>query len=47
MNLEQILLQENVIEIIEQNLKELLILIPKIKYMFGFEHKHSHHRLDV
>lgn len=35
------------VELISENMESLLILIPEIKNMIGFEHKHPHHHLDV
>lgn len=34
-------------ESISENMESLLALIPEIKNMIGFEHKHPHHHLDV
>lgn len=34
-------------ESISENMESLLTLIPEIKNMIGFEHKHPHHHLDV
>lgn len=45
--LRKILLSDNVSESINQNLEQLLELIPEIKHMIGFEHNHPHHHLDV
>ena len=45
--LEKILTSENVVEEINNNLEYLLTIIPDIKFMIGFEHKHPHHHLDV
>lgn len=45
--LENILMSDNVVESINNNLDYLLELIPEIKAMIGFEHKHPHHHLDV
>lgn len=45
--LEEILTNNNVVESINNNLDELLILIPELKFMIGFDHKHPHHHLDV
>lgn len=42
-----ILISNDVKENININLNYLLKLIPEIKYMIGFEHKHPHHHLDV
>ena len=47
MQLEEILTSNNIIEEINNNLDELLKLIPELKYMMFFEHKHPHHHLDV
>lgn len=45
--LEEILTDNNIIESINNNLDELLLLIPELKFMIGFDHKHPHHHLDV
>lgn len=45
--LEEILTDNNVVESINNNLDELLLLIPELKFMIGFDHKHPHHHLDV
>lgn len=42
-----ILISNNIKESINLNLNYLLELIPEIKYMICFEHKHPHHHLDV
>lgn len=42
-----ILMSENVVLSINENLGTLLMLIPELKPMIGFEHKHPHHHLDV
>ena len=39
--LEEILLKDNVVKSINDNLDKLIILIPEIKDMIGFEHKSS------
>ena len=44
---EKSLTGNNVAELINENMEYLLTLIPEIKYMIGFEHKHPHHHLDV
>ena len=45
--LEQILTSEDVVEKIRSNSDFLFSLIPELKYMVNFEHKHPHHHLDV
>lgn len=45
--LEKILKGRNVAQSIQENIGDLLMLIPEIKSMIGFEHKHPHHHLDV
>ena len=45
--LEQILRSKNVIEEIEANQEYILTLVPEIKAMIGFQHRHPHHHLDV
>ena len=47
LNLYRILMDSNVKESITSNLNCLIELIPEIKSMIGFEHKHPHHHLDV
>ena len=47
MILEEILTNDDVVESINDNLDYILDLIPEIKNMIGFEHKHPHHHLDV
>lgn len=47
MNLDDILLSDNVVECINNNLDYLLVLVPEIQYMIGFDQKHPHHHLDV
>lgn len=42
-----ILINDNIKESINLNLNYLLELIPEIRHMIGFEHKHPHHHLDV
>lgn len=42
-----ILMSDNIKESIDNNLDELINLIPEIKNMIGFLHKHPHHHLDV
>lgn len=45
--IEESLTGNNVKELISENIEYLLTLIPEIKHMIGFEHKHPHHHLDV
>lgn len=45
--IEEILTAKSVEKSISENMESLLILIPEIKSMIGFEHKHPHHHLDV
>lgn len=47
MNLKLILTSENVVDCINNNLEYLLTIIPELKFMLGFLHKHPHHHLDV
>ncbi len=47
MNLEDILCNNNILDSINKNLNFLLELIPELKDMIGFLHKHPHHHLDV
>ena len=47
MDLKEILESDNIVEAINNNLEYLLQLIPELKDMIGFEHKHPHHHLDV
>lgn len=47
MKLYDILTSGDIIESINDNLDYLLEIIPEIKYMMGFDHKHPHHHLDV
>jgi tRNA nucleotidyltransferase (CCA-adding enzyme) len=47
MNIESILMSDDVISSIKDNIDCLLELIPEIKNMIGFEHKHPHHPLPV
>lgn len=42
-----ILVVDDVVKSINENLDYLLELIPELKSMIGFEHKHSYHHLDV
>lgn len=45
--LDEILSKNNAADAINENIDEVLELIPEIKNMIGFEHKHPHHHLDV
>lgn len=45
--LENILTGDDVVKSINYNLDYLISIIPEIKDMIGFEHKHPHHHLDV
>lgn len=45
--LEDILLNDDIVSSINNNLDKLLLLIPEIKDMIGFEHKSKYHYLDV
>ena len=47
MTLNEILLVEDVVQSINSNLEYLLRIIPELKSMIGFCHKHPHHHLDV
>lgn len=45
--LESILMEEDVVSSIEDNFLVITGIIPELKNMVGFEHKHPHHHLDV
>lgn len=45
--IQELLTSEEVIDNIKNNLDELLKIIPELKDMIGFDHKHPHHHLDV
>ena len=45
--LEKILMEDDVVSSIRNNFEELVSLIPEVKDMIGFEHKHPQHHLDV
>lgn len=47
MKLQEILTDDVVVASIKNNLDYLLEIIPELKFMFGFSHKHPHHHLDV
>ena len=42
-----ILMTDDIVLQINDNLEELCQIIPELKNMIGFEHKHPHHNLDV
>ncbi len=42
-----ILMSDDVLKSINDNLDYLFSVIPELKFMVGFEHKHPHHHLDV
>ena len=42
-----ILLNDDVVGSINENIEILLNIIPELKDIIGFEHKHPHHHLDV
>ena len=46
-DLSRIFQQENAAKLLCENIDEILTLIPEIRPMIGFEHKHPHHHLDV
>ena len=45
--LKEILMSEDVVKSINNNIDELLTIIPEIRDMMGFEHKNPQHHLDV
>ena len=45
--LKEILIGKEVVESVQENLQLLSTIIPEICDMFGFEHKHPHHHLNV
>lgn len=45
--IEEILETNDIAGLTNENIEELVELIPEIKNMIGFEHKHPHHHLDV
>lgn len=47
MELERILTSEDVIKSINDSSEYVLYLIPELKKIISFEHKHPHHHLDV
>ena len=44
---QKVLTHDNVVETIQANMNVLIEIIPEIRAMIGFEHKHPHHHLDV
>ena len=42
-----ILLSADIVTAINDNLDDILILIPELENIIGFEHKHPHYHLDV
>ena len=47
MTLKDILLSDDVVESIRDNMDYILEIIPEIKTIIGFEHRHPHHIFDV
>ena len=47
LRLYDILLTDDIVKSINDNMDYLLSIIPEVKYMIGFEHRHTHHHLDV
>lgn len=45
--LKNILISDDVVDNIRANLQDLILIMPEIRDMIGFEHKHPHHHLDV
>ena len=45
--IQELLTSDDVVDSIKSNLDELLEIIPELKAMIGFVHKHPHHHLDV
>lgn len=45
--LKEILTSDDVVETIRENIQQLVIIVPEICDMIGFEHNHPHHHLDV
>ena len=45
--IKEILMKDDIVSSIRNNFEELTVLIPEIKDMVGFEHKHPQHHLDV
>lgn len=47
MKLFDIIMSDDVVSEINNNLNYILDIIPEVRYMIGFDHKHPHHHLDV
>ena len=47
MSLQDILLSDDIVKSINNNMNDLLLIIPEINSMIGFEQNHPHHHLDV
>ena len=45
--IQKILTETNAAETLSKNIEDLLKLIPEIKSMINFDHRHPHHNLDV
>lgn len=45
--IQELLTSDDIVNDIRNNLDELLEIIPELKDMIGFDHKHPHHHLDV
>lgn len=45
--IQDLLTSDNIVDSINNNIDELLQVIPELRDMIGFEHKHPHHHLDV
>ena len=45
--LKEVLISDDVVSVIRENIQQLVTIMPEICDMFGFEHKHPHHHLDV
>ena len=43
----KILMSDDVVDSINNNLYELLLIIPELEDVIGFPHNHPHHHLDV
>lgn len=47
LSLYNILMSKDIVRQINSSFDDLISLIPELKYMVGFEHRHPHHHLDV